>query len=547
VDADEYRAFENKCLEELEAKQEGIAEILLFDREIDFDQCTIRYGHDGELLLEAGIIPIGSWGQQSKTWMWAWANPSMDPVSRAESGSLQQLHGTTGNAEFLSQRAISATERRAWGLTLVACRHFGAVGAYKETVDGTHWFFVIRELKHLKAPEVLLEIAQFLINEALATGRWARSGHEDFGQYLRLRDRRGLQSRTISTEARMINMLRKRFPEVRLDLTEADLRREALPWAHDLHAQILFDYGVPMHEARDLVGANLSGSRFDGAIMRGLTLCDVSFDHSSLVDADLSGADLNGASFRNTFLNGVNFTRSSLAGADFAGAELSRTLLTDVYISEVKGLDKVHHMMASEVSFSTLLASPFKTAPTFLRKAGVSRGLLQDLIKGKRFPGSYQTCFLSYSSKDAEFAERLYRSLTKAGVRVFWDHFDVLPGEYLKDQIAEAIREHDRLLVVLSANSMSSEWVRREIGLAWKRKRESLLPIRLCAIEDVKQWTEANEEMPDLANMFPIQDFSEWKVRSKYDHALSILLKSFSGGVDLHRPLKAKGTRGQSR
>jgi hypothetical protein len=65
--------------------------------------------------------------------------------------------------------------------------------------------------------------------------------------------------------------------------------------------------------------------------------------------------------------------------------------------------------------------SKFQVSATFLRKAGVSRGLLDDLAKGQRFPGRFQTCFLSYSSKDAAFAEKLYQSLVDAGVRVFWD------------------------------------------------------------------------------------------------------------------------------
>ena len=90
-------------------------------------------------------------------------------------------------------------------------------------------------------------------------------------------------------------------------------------------------------------------------------------------------------------------------------------------LSEVKGLDKVHHMTPSEISLSTLTASRFKLSPAFLRRAGVSRGLIEDLANGQRFARQYETCFLSYSSKDVSFAEKLYQSLEDAGVRVFWD------------------------------------------------------------------------------------------------------------------------------
>ncbi len=203
----------------------------------------------------------------------------------------------------------------------------------------------------------------------------------------------------------------------------------------------------------------------------------------------------------------------------------SRTL---TYLT-VTGLDSVHHMTPSEISFSTLVASQFQRTPTFLRQAGVSRGLLEDLAQGQRFPHRYQTCFLSYSSNDRDFAERVYELLIDAGVRVFWDRFDVVPGEYLEDQIAEAIAEHDRLLVVLSDHSLKSKWVKREIALAWARKRESLLPIRLCPIEDVRTWTRSDADLPDLAATFPVQDFSAWRDADEYARAFKLLLRSFSG------------------
>lgn len=502
----EYQQFVNACIAELEAKQEKIAELLLFEAQPDLSRETIRFLDGEEVFVEAEIVPIGSRGHQWGSWMWAWANPSWPPELRLHASRLKQLGASTGREEFLSENAFPVKDDETWGIIAVACRHLDALGVYQMLAGDSDFFFAIRKLTHLKSPELLQGKAQQAATNAL------------FGEQ----------------GAGLLNLLRKRFPGIRLNLTGADLRGEAEPWAHDLHAQILFDLGrVSTHKPHDLTGANLSQSRFDGAIMRGVTLREASFEGSSLVDADLSGADVRGASFRDAFLNGVNFTRAKLAGADFAGAELARTLLTDVDLSEVKGLDEVHHMTGSEISFSTLIASQFEITPTFLHKAGVSRGLIDDLARGKRFSNKYQTCFLSYSSKDGEFAAQLYDSLAQAGVRVFWDHFDVIPGEYLKDQIAEAIREHDRLLVVISAQSMASEWVRREIELAWYRKRESLLPIRLCAIEDVRQWTEAHEGLPKLAELFPVLDFSGWRAREEYDHALSLLLKSFSGGADL--------------
>ncbi len=505
--------------------------LAVFDSEVDLARGVATYSTDGALFIEANVVPIGSRGQKSSTWLWAWANPSMIGRLGAAVGRLRDAMSKTDRKEFAADTAYAATEQQAWEYAAIARRHLDGIGVVRFDANDSDWFFVVRTLTHHR-PE-----AEIVAQAELAVGRSLRAAHGPA----------------------LLNMMRKRFAALRVDLIDADLRGAPQPWAHDLHAQILFDQGriqaralrelyphdvfdlapLASHRLHDLSGANLSRARLDGAILRGTTLCGASLEGASLVDADLSGADLRGASLRSAILDGANLTGTDLTGADFNGAELSRTLLADVDLSNVKGLDEVRHLGPSEISMSTLIASNFEIEPALLRKAGVSRGLIEDLMWGKRFAGSYETCFLSYSSKDGEFAAQLYSSLTGAGVRVFWDHFDVFPGEELEVQIAEAIREHRRLLVVLSQHSMASEWVVREIELAWLHRRESLLPVRLCPIEDIKRWTATRERLPDLASILSIQDFSDWRDPQPYDHAISMVLTALAGGVELghHRPV----------
>jgi hypothetical protein len=525
--ADEYSRFVQECVAELERKQERIGELQLLEPEIDIAGGTGSYSADGTLFVSVELTFVGSFGLKSSTWLWAWANHTFARRTEDPAKTLRQLHATTGRPEFDSEKPFATTDREAWEYTAIACHHLGGAGAYRMDVNDSAWFFVVRTLTHHRPEGDLIALAEAAVGRSLRAARGPA----------------------------LLNFMRKRFPAMRVDLMDADLRGVPNPWAHDLHAQILFEtahiqtramrevfpqeaFDLPRYSARNvhnLIGANFSGARLHGAILREAMLRGASFDGASLIDADLSNADLRGASLRSAFLNGTNLAWANLAEADLAGAELSRTLLNEVDLSSVKGLDEIHHLGPSEISMSTLLASNFQIEPAFLRKAGVSRGLIEDLMRGKRFAGSYETCFLSYSSKDGEFAAQLYSGLTHAGVRVFWDHFDVLPGEGLEAQIGEAIRESRRLLVVLSEQSMASAWVVREIELAWLHRRESLLPVRLVPIEDVRQWTAAREGLPDLANIFPIQDFSGWRDPSSYDHALSLVLRALAGGVDLHR------------
>ena len=44
-------------------------------------------------------------------------------------------------------------------------------------------------------------------------------------------------------------------------------------------------------------------------------------------------------------------------------------------------------------------------------------------------------------------------------------------GKKMHEQIDEAIRRYERLLLILSPNSMNSEWVKTEISKARKRER----------------------------------------------------------------------------
>ena len=87
-------------------------------------------------------------------------------------------------------------------------------------------------------------------------------------------------------------------------------------------------------------------------------------------------------------------------------------------------------------------------------------------------PIEFYSCFISYSTKDQEFAERLHADLQAKGVRCWFAPEEMKAGRKLHEQIDEAIRLHDKLLLILSEHSMNSEWVGTEILKARKREIE---------------------------------------------------------------------------
>ncbi|HEX5106252.1 MAG TPA: toll/interleukin-1 receptor domain-containing protein, partial [Pirellulaceae bacterium] len=53
---------------------------------------------------------------------------------------------------------------------------------------------------------------------------------------------------------------------------------------------------------------------------------------------------------------------------------------------------------------------------------------------------TFYSCFISYSTKDQDFADRLYADLQARGVRVWFAPHDIQGGRKIHEQIDEAIR-----------------------------------------------------------------------------------------------------------
>jgi len=98
-------------------------------------------------------------------------------------------------------------------------------------------------------------------------------------------------------------------------------------------------------------------------------------------------------------------------------------------------------------------------------------------------------------------------------------------GEHIRIGIDEAIRLHDKVLLVLSKHSIASGWVEREVKAALARERKErrtvLFPVWLDrAIQDCPYpWaTEIRHERN-------IGDFSRWKAHNTYEKMLERLLR----------------------
>lgn len=90
--------------------------------------------------------------------------------------------------------------------------------------------------------------------------------------------------------------------------------------------------------------------------------------------------------------------------------------------------------------------------------------------------------FLSYSRRDAAYAERLRAGLEGAGHDVWIDRDDLVVGERWRTSIVEGITSADAVVLVVSPPSMASEHVLREVSLAAESDKP-LYPVRLVPCE----------------------------------------------------------------
>lgn len=356
------------------------------------------------------------------------------------------------------------------------------------------------------------------------------------------------------------NRWRDQHSSIPVDLSQANLDIRDLVQVNLSHAQLAgtrFN-GAVLAQANfcdsDLTGANLSGTDLTRANLRGAVL-----NSAALFRTDLTAANLNQGQLRQVFLVMADLTMASLEGADLTGARLTNanfsharlkaaifqhavvesTIFADLDLSAVSGLADVRHTGPSSVGIDTIYRSGGVISPEFLRGAGVTDTLIdysRSLI-GQTAQGS--SCFISYSTRDEQFAQMLYRDLQSSGVRCWFAPHNIQGGRKLHEQIDQAIDSHDRLLLVLSGSSMQSEWVGSEISAARKReireKRQMLFPISLIPFEQIRAWrsfdADAGRDMAKEIREYYIPDFSNWQDSATYQNALNRLIRDLNSGT----------------
>lgn len=126
--------------------------------------------------------------------------------------------------------------------------------------------------------------------------------------------------------------------------------------------------------------------------------------------------------------------------------------------------------------------------------------------------------FLSHSSNDKPFVRKLAADLRRAGFYVWVDEAEIKVGDSLIEKIEDGIDNTDFLGVVISQNSLSSEWVTREVRIALSQeiagRRVKVLPILL--------------EPVSIPSFLVDKKYADFTTEEKYNDSLQEVIKSLS-------------------
>ena len=289
--------------------------------------------------------------------------------------------------------------------------------------------------------------------------------------------------------------------------------------------------------------ANFHKADLSHAILRGANLANAhlfiaNFDDAKLNGAKLNEADIRGAKFRRTDLSEVNlngaqlldtiFDSCVLKNTDFTRCFLGYTVFSFVDLKEIIGIETINHTAPSSIGIETLYISEGKLPEVFIRGCGVPDSFINYIpsLVGATQAIQFYSCFISYSNQDDDFAKRLHARMRQANMRVWFAPEDMKGGKKLNEQIESAIHLNDRLLVILSENSLRSKWVLNEIRRARaveeREHRRKLFPIRLIDFKHIQEWEKLNPNIDiDIAEeirSYHIPSFINWKDHDTFEN-----------------------------
>ena len=95
----------------------------------------------------------------------------------------------------------------------------------------------------------------------------------------------------------------------------------------------------------------------------------------------------------------------------------------------------------------------------------------------------------AHDERDQAIVRRIAEGLRGQGLEVWYDEWEIWPGENFAEKISQALEESQAMVVVLTPNALRSPWVRREVEYALGSESYSgrLIPVIAGRKEDIPE------------------------------------------------------------
>jgi Family of unknown function (DUF6882) len=146
----DFSTLQKMSVEELALKTQahkeawGLGKIERWDLSQDTGELVFSLPDGIKAVCPAQII--GTYNSLDQTWLWAWANPSINEKLRADALKVRK-YGEERHIDRLTKSKWKGTEDDAWAMAALAVKLCGEQGAYRGPAGTTYVFIAFGEIK----------------------------------------------------------------------------------------------------------------------------------------------------------------------------------------------------------------------------------------------------------------------------------------------------------------------------------------------------------------------------------------------------------------
>lgn len=114
--------------------------------DVDQSKGNLVFTFEDGIIVTCPAQIIGSFNSSANSWLWAWANPTIDDTLKRDSLRVRS-YGEERKIGRLTEQKWEGSEDDAWKMTALACKLCGSEGAYRGPAGTTYIFMTFGKVE----------------------------------------------------------------------------------------------------------------------------------------------------------------------------------------------------------------------------------------------------------------------------------------------------------------------------------------------------------------------------------------------------------------